>query len=147
MTLGYCQYCSISLERIDGIWPSFAYVLMLTRSTLELLHINILYPQQLYLCVCVLVCVCVCMRGGGYTVFILSVRPFIRYVLVSERGGRRGVFNKHCLLTFLEYWAKSCEIWKSLWVQVTHIFFSNFLNTVKLCLETFRELFRNIKWT
>ena len=34
------RFRSISLERIDGIWPNFGYALMLTRSRLGLLRIN-----------------------------------------------------------------------------------------------------------
>ena len=34
------RFHSVSWERIDGIWPSFAYTLILTTSGLGLLHVN-----------------------------------------------------------------------------------------------------------
>ena len=39
IAVGIC-FRSIAWEQIDGIWPNFAYALMLTRSSLGLLHVN-----------------------------------------------------------------------------------------------------------
>ena len=111
MAIAYCLFHlrSISWEQIDVIQPSFAYSLMVTKSKLELLHINIYTSRNLCLWGCILFSQ-------------LSVCPSIHYIVVYEQG----VSNKHCLLTFLvNFWEElECQnlligtliLWTSVWI-------------------------------